>query len=63
MRYKIEVAGYKNWKVIKHKGWAEIDGEPISKIYEIEVDSYEEAEDEAIRKFESNGYYFNEIVA
>ena len=62
MIYKIEVAGYKNWRMVDHGKWTEIEGEYITKTYKIEANSREEAEYEAIKKFENERCYFEEVV-
>ena len=62
-KYKMKLCGYKNWRWENINGsvWGTIKGEPVEVEYEIEAENYKEAEEKAIKDFESKGYFFDEI--
>lgn len=49
--------GYENWQWVG----TSLKGDPIEKFYTIIAECSDEAEREAIKDFESKGYYFDEI--
>jgi len=66
-KWKVHVAGYKNWKIILPKPEdlvrvGVIQGEEVEEDIIVEAKDRFEAEDLTIVEFEKKGYFFDEVV-
>ena len=67
MKWKVHVAGYKNWKIVLPKPEdlvrvGVIQGEEVEEDIVVEAKDRFEAEELAIIEFEKKGYFFDEVV-
>ena len=66
-KWKVHVAGYKNWKIVLPKPEdlvrvGVIQGEEVEEDIIVEAKDRFEAEELAIIEFEKKGYFFDEVV-
>jgi len=65
MKWKVHVAGYKNWKIVPlrpNSYLGEVRGEPIEEDIIVEADDLFEAAEIAEEEFTKKGYYFDEVA-
>jgi len=65
MKWKVHVAGYKNWKWVPLSPGSSamtIQGEPVEEDIIVEAEDRFEAAELAENEFEKKGYYFDEVV-
>jgi len=65
MKWKVHVAGYKNWKWVPLRPGSplvRLQGEPVEEDIVVEAENRFEAAKLAEKEFEKKGYYFDEVV-
>jgi len=63
--YKIIAVGLKNWGIEPLQPGSHLmvyRGEKVREVYEIEAEDMDEAEEEAVRRFNEKGYHLEEIL-